>query len=85
MISTMTETDAENLDEKDMDALRRCLKLAMQESPGRAKQSRSMLQDEPWHEVATFAAYVVQSETLNLDPWKRRRAVAGMTRRPTGF
>jgi hypothetical protein len=66
-------TDAEDLDEldeKDMDALRRCLELAMQESPGRAEQVQSMLEDEPWEQVATFAAYVVQANALRLDPWE---------------
>ena len=39
--------------------------------PVRAEQSAaSKLKDEPWVEVATFAAYSVQIDALALKPWQ---------------
>ena len=45
------------------------LALARNESPGRAQQIDSMLEDQPWAEVATFASFCVQGTSLNLMPW----------------
>ena len=55
------------------------LKLAMahaNKEPARAAQLRSKLRDEPWTEVAGFAAYGCQSRSLHLLPWESRRAMA---------
>ena len=40
---------------KDRDALKRCMDIAMTE-PLRAEQLFLMLKDEPWEDVARFAA-----------------------------
>ena len=54
---------------------RSALKLAMErtraESPGRSKQIDAKLKDEPWEEVAWFAAYCAQIELLKLKPWQQ--------------
>jgi hypothetical protein len=54
----------------DKAALTLALEQARTESPGRAQQIDSMLEDQPWAEVATFAASCCQSRLLNLDPWQ---------------
>ena len=51
---------------------RAALKLAMEHAskePARAAQLRSKLRDEPWTEVAEFAAWCCQSRSLHLEPW----------------
>jgi hypothetical protein len=51
---------------------RAALKLAMeiaQRDPKTARQLRSKLKDESWEDVARFAAYHCQNESLNLEPW----------------
>ena len=52
---------------------RRALKLAMglcrNESPERAQQIDAKLEDEPWEDVAEFAASCCQSRSLHLEPW----------------
>jgi hypothetical protein len=53
----------------DREALRRALKLARAESPGRAAQIAAKLEDEPWEDVAEFAAYCCQTDALGLKPW----------------
>ena len=58
----------DDLDDVDREALERALKLA--EADGRAEQLASMLQDRPWFEVASFAAYSCQNKKLNLKPWQ---------------
>ena len=58
------------IDEIDRDALKRALVACRAESPGRAKQLDSKLRDEPWEEVAKFAAYSAQIEGLGLMPWQ---------------
>ena len=54
----------------DRAALKLALALCRNESPGRAQQIDSMLEDQPWAEVATFAAFCCQSRSLHLDPWQ---------------
>jgi hypothetical protein len=54
----------------DQDALRRALAMAKAESPGRREQLEAKLADEPWLEVAMFAAYVCQTRSLRLHPWE---------------
>ena len=53
----------------DREALRRALRLARAESPGRAARIADKLKDEPWEEVAEFAAYCCQIDNLGLKPW----------------
>src|SRR5262245_3905740 len=53
----------------DHAALHRAMKIASQD-PATAEQLQSKLQDEPWHEVAAFAAYGCQQQSLNLPPWE---------------
>ena len=58
------------IDEIDRDALKRALVACRAESPARAKQLDSMLADEPWQQVAVFAATCVQMDSLDLMPWQ---------------
>lgn len=53
-----------------MDGLAACYA----ENPGRAKQIDRKLADEPWENVAQFAASCVQSRSLDLPPGRSRRA-----------
>jgi len=61
--------------ETDMDALRRAMEIAMRD-PSRKEQLESKVnsyrgvEPEPWTEVAEFAAFCVQSDTLHLKPWE---------------
>ena len=41
-----------------------------QRDPLRAEHLRSKLEDQPWREVAEFAAYGCQIESLSLKPWQ---------------
>jgi hypothetical protein len=58
-----------DLDAVDRDALERCMEIANRD-PLRAEQLASALKDEPWREVAEFAAYGCQMESLSLKPWE---------------
>jgi hypothetical protein len=62
-------TDRDNLDDVDFDALRRAMDLAMR-NPNRAEQLKAKLKTASWREVAEFAAYCCQIETLHLRPWE---------------
>lgn len=53
----------------DRDALKLALGLLRNESVGRAEQIDSKLRDEPWEDVAEFAASCCQSRSLHLEPW----------------
>jgi hypothetical protein len=53
----------------DRDALHLAMKIA-REDPARAGQLDAKLADEPWHEVAEFAATCCQSRALHLKPWE---------------
>jgi hypothetical protein len=58
----------------DRDALERALVACRAESAARAKQIDSKLygkHPKPWESVAEFAAYCVQSRSLDLMPWQR--------------
>jgi hypothetical protein len=54
----------------DKEALKRAIKLARASDPLRDRQIGHMLKDRTWFEVATFAAYSRQCDTLNLKPWQ---------------
>jgi hypothetical protein len=54
----------------DLQALRRAMRIAKASDSGRRQQLESKLADEPWEEVAVFAAYVGQTEALHLKPWQ---------------
>jgi hypothetical protein len=58
------------LDAIDRDALERSIAVCRAESPARAKQIDSMLQDTPWERVGVFAASCAQSRSLDLMPWQ---------------
>jgi hypothetical protein len=58
------------LSQVDRDALERALAMARKESPGRSQQIDDKLVDEPWFDVATFAAYGCQTDSLHLKPWQ---------------
>ena len=53
----------------DRDALERAMAIAQRE-PQRAEHLASKLEDEDWREVAEFAAYGCQIESLGLKPWQ---------------
>jgi hypothetical protein len=55
----------------DREALVRAMELARRDDLPRRQQLDSKLADgEPWQEVAEFAAYCVQHETLRTKPWE---------------
>jgi hypothetical protein len=58
-----------HLDQVDRDALERAMQIA-QRDPSRAQELQSKLKDEPWNEVAEFAAHVCQYRALHLKPWQ---------------
>jgi hypothetical protein len=58
----------EPLSKQDRAALELAMKLIRTESPGRAEQIDSMLEDRPWQEVAEFAVYCLQIKSLRLKP-----------------
>jgi len=53
----------------DEEALAEAMRIARLE-PGRAWQLDEKLKDEPWRDVAEFAALCVQSRALHLKPWE---------------
>ena len=53
----------------DRDALKLAMAMARQD-PMRARQLDDKLKNEPWEEVAQFAAYSCQFRTLKLQPWE---------------
>jgi hypothetical protein len=57
------------LSEVDKAALELAMKIARQE-PGRAEQLDAKLKTESWFNVATFASYCCQTDSLNLRPWQ---------------
>jgi hypothetical protein len=58
------------MDKLDRAALKLAMGLACAEDRERARQIGSMLKDEPWEDVAQFAAYVCQGRSLHLAPWE---------------
>lgn len=56
-------------DEVDMDAFHRAMEIAQRE-PTVPELLKSKLEDEPWTEVAKFAAYHCQRNALGLKPWQ---------------
>jgi hypothetical protein len=53
----------------DREALRRALALLRSE-PEYREQIAAKLKDEPWQDVACFAAYCCQIDNLDLKPWQ---------------
>jgi hypothetical protein len=51
----------------DIEALERAMQIGM---AGRCGQLMAMLKDRPWAEVARFAAYNSQVDSMNLLPWQ---------------
>jgi len=62
--------DRIDLEETDLEALRRALKIAKSSDRGRRQQIESMLEDRPWQDVAEFASFCCQAEALRLRPWQ---------------
>jgi hypothetical protein len=58
----------DELSDVDRDALTRAMEITMRE-PDRAGQLTAKLEDEPWVEVAKFAAYHCQTKFMRLRPW----------------
>ena len=58
--------DGEYYSDADITALELCIEQCKAESAARRQQIESKLADEPWCEVAEFAAYCVQSKNLHL-------------------
>ena len=63
----------------DRDALERAIAACRAQDAGRAKQIDSMLSDEPWEQVARFAAYSAQIDSLGLMPWQSPPCYADMS------
>jgi hypothetical protein len=61
--------NCDDLPAADRDALKRAMQIA-QRDPLRAEQLQKKLEDEEWTEVAMFAAYGCQIESLSLRPWQ---------------
>ena len=61
--------DEGELSNLDREALTRAIEIVSRE-PDRAGQLKKMLLDEPWAEVARFAAYSAQGRVLHLKPWQ---------------
>ena len=59
----------------DRAALEQAMAIAMRD-PARADQLNSMLEDDPWEEVAAFAADCCQTAALQLQPWQDPPCVA---------
>jgi hypothetical protein len=53
----------------DREALKRALAL-LRNDPEYAGQIAAKLKDQPWEEVARFAAYCCQIDNLGLKPWQ---------------
>jgi hypothetical protein len=58
------------LTKTDIAALELALKLAREESPGRAQQLALKLAEDGWWPTARFAAYSCQVDRLHLKPWE---------------
>jgi hypothetical protein len=54
----------------DRTALKLALERCRAQGEGRSQQLDSMLEDRSWEEVATFAAYSCQCDSLRLRPWQ---------------
>jgi hypothetical protein len=54
----------------DLVALEEALKLARQESEGRAEQLLQMQLEDGWFYAASFASYSCQCDALHLKPWE---------------
>jgi hypothetical protein len=65
MTMTDDERDREGITRADLDALRRAMEIARQD-PDTAEQLDAKLRDETWFDVAKFAAYSVQIDSLGL-------------------
>jgi hypothetical protein len=66
-MTMLADDDDELMSEADVDALERAMEMARLE-PGRGEQLDSKLKDEPWEDVARFAAYCCQCNNLQLQP-----------------
>jgi hypothetical protein len=65
----LAPNDPNDDDDIDLEALRRAMDIAMRDPP-RAAQLTSQLGDQPWIEVAQFAASCCQRKALELKPWQ---------------
>jgi hypothetical protein len=67
MTLILADDDYDDLDPVDEEALTRALEMARLE-PGRSEQLDHKLAREPWEQVARFAAYCCQCDSLRLGP-----------------
>jgi hypothetical protein len=66
----LMKTDPDEYDDHDLDALERAMVQVRKHGKTRRDQIDSKLLDEPWCNVAEFAAYVCQTRALKLKPWE---------------
>jgi hypothetical protein len=62
----------------DREALKRALAL-LRSDPEYREQIANKLKDEPWEDVAHFAAYCCQIDNLGLKPWMSPPMYAGLS------
>jgi hypothetical protein len=62
----------------DREALKRALAL-LRADPEYSAQILSKLAAEPWEDVAEFAAFCAQSDSLGLQPWQSAPMYAGLS------
>ena len=68
---TLLDEESEELSAVDRDALERAIQTRRaSKSPAVREQVEQKLADEPWFDVATFAAYGCQCDALHLKPWQ---------------
>jgi hypothetical protein len=65
----MSDPD-DDYEPRDLDALQRAMVQVRKHGKTRRAQIDEKLLDEPWCDVAEFAAYVCQTRALNLKPWE---------------
>jgi hypothetical protein len=59
-----------DLDQLDRDALQRCMDIAARDRQVAAQLKAKLADGEAWEDVAAFAAYSVQIDSLHLRPWQ---------------
>jgi hypothetical protein len=66
-----TDSEIEQLDPIDRQAMERAIEICRtKKDPSDRRQIEKMLSTQPWCEVAAFAAYSCQVDSLALKPWQ---------------
>jgi hypothetical protein len=68
MTSTLTDEDGDDLHPIDREALERAIAMTRANGGPDAVQIENMLRRDPWEQVARFAAYCRQCDSLRLMP-----------------